>query len=120
MAKEPAVFKPTWPEGLVQGESYEFPCDDNGADGACYFRVMVANDGDVHLMATEQLERRVKDSATGETLGPIYHSFPSVRCRTHGGGGQHPRTRQALLWLADAIRRDNEELANRYSTPVTE
>jgi hypothetical protein len=33
-----------------------------------------------------------------------------VRCRTGIGGGRHSRTRQALLWLAMAIKLDNEEL----------
>ena len=37
--------------------------------------------------------------------------FPSVRIRTLAGGGRNTRTRQALLWLADAIRRDSEQAA---------
>lgn len=33
----------------------------------------------------------------------------SLRFRTWAGGGQSPRVRNALLVLAEAIRRDNEE-----------
>jgi hypothetical protein len=117
--KEPAALQPKWPEGLEQGVLYEFPCDDKGMNGKCMMRVFVANDGDVHLSAFEQMEPRVKDH-DGTVLGPIYNNFPSVRCRTGAGGGQHRRTRQALLWLADAIRRDNEELANKYGKPKIE
>ena len=107
---EPEVFKPKWPEGLEMGKSYRFLCDDKGRDGSCFIAVHVANDGDVHLMASERMEKESVDRLTGEKLRAIYDSFPSVRCRTGIGGGRHARTRQALLWLADAIRRDNEEL----------
>lgn len=34
---------------------------------------------------------------------------PDFRFRTHAGGGQSPRVRNALLVLAEAIRRDNED-----------
>jgi hypothetical protein len=37
------------------------------------------------------------------------HPFPCIRVRTLAGGGRNLRTRQALLWLADAIRRDSEQ-----------
>ena len=113
MAREPEVFRSKWPEGIKEGEHYEFLCDDKGADGKCWFRVFVANDGDVHLCASEQMEPRTKD-VNGSELDAIYSYFPSIRCRTGAGGGRHRRTRQALLWLADAIRRDNEELAKLY------
>jgi len=33
----------------------------------------------------------------------------NLRFRTHGGGGMSPRTRNALMMLAEAIRLDNEE-----------
>lgn len=107
---EPKAFKPEWPEGLEMGKQYRFLCDDKGRDGDCFISVMVAGDGDVHLMASERMERATTDKVTGEKLHAIYDSFPSIRCRTGVGGGRHARTRQALLWLADAIRRDNEEL----------
>jgi hypothetical protein len=107
---EPKVFKPQWPDGLEMGKQYRFLCDDKGRNGECFLSVMVANDGDVHLMASERIEKAFTENVTGEKYPAIYDSFPSVRCRTGIGGGRHARTRQALLWLADAIRRDNEEL----------
>lgn len=105
-----AVLRPHWPEGLEQGKFYEFRCDDDGRDGAAFFRVLVANDGDVHLCASKQLESGFTDKVSGERLPNLYDPFPSVRCRTMAGGGRHRRTRQALLWLALAIKLDNEEL----------
>lgn len=109
MSKEPSVFKPHWPEGLEQGRFYQFNCDDDGRDGEAFFRVLVAEDGDVHLCASKLIERGFTDKVSGEKLRSIYHNFPSVRCRTGIGGGRHSRTRQALLWLAKAIQLDNEE-----------
>lgn len=110
MSKEPDAFRPHWPNGLEQGKFYQFNCDDDGRDGNAFIRVFVANDGDVHLCASKRIEKGETDRVTGERLPAIYDNFPSVRCRTCGGGGQHRRTRQALLWLARAIQLDNEEL----------
>lgn len=107
---ESVVLRPHWPDGLEQGRLYQFNCDDDGRDGEAFFRVLVANDGDVHLCASKKLERTATDPVTGETHRAIYDNYPSVRCRTLGGGGRHSRTRQALLWLARAIQLDNEEL----------
>lgn len=104
------VFRAHWPEGLKQGELYQFNCDDDGRDGKAFFRVLIANDGDVHLCASKLAEPMAVDPVTGELLRAIYEPFPSVRCRTGIGGGGHQRTRQALLWLALAIKLDNEEL----------
>jgi hypothetical protein len=104
------VLRPHWPEGLEQGKFYEFRCDDDGRDGDAFFRVLVANDGDVHLCASKLIEPGFTDKVSGERLPSIYDNFPSVRCRTGIGGGRHSRTRQALLWLAMAIKLDNEEL----------
>ena len=97
-------------EGLEQRKSYEFRCDDDGRNGDAWIRVRVASDGDVHVTASKQLEKSSVDRVTGETLQPVYAIFPFVRCRTGIGGGRHKRTRQALLWLALAIKLDNEEL----------
>lgn len=102
------VFKPHWPDGLKECKHYEFKCDDKGS--ASSFRVFVANDGDVHLCASELVMMGFTDKVTGEKLPSIYANFPSIRCRTGIGGGRHKRTRQALLWLARAIQLDNEEL----------
>lgn len=96
------IFKPCWPDGLQMGKIYTFPCDDKGRDGGCWLRVIVAEDGDVHLSMQEWEDIR----SDGSKPMPI----PSVRCRTHIGGGRFGRTRQALLWLAKAIDMDREEL----------
>ena len=107
------VLRPHWPEGLEQGRFYQFNCDDDGRDGDAFFRVLVANDGDVHLCASKLIEPGFTDKVSGERLPSIYDNYPSVRCRTGIGGGMHRRTRQALLWLAMAIKLDNDELGIR-------
>lgn len=100
-ANEPDVFSPHWPEGVEMNTAYEVPCDDTGRDGGSWLRVLVANDGDVHV-AMQEWEDIKEDGSRPDP-------FPSIRIRTMPGGGRHHRTRQALLWLADAIRRDNED-----------
>jgi len=99
---ESVVFAPHWPEGVEPVTFYEFPCDDNGRKGGSWLRVMIAQDGDAHVSMCDWED-------IGEE-GTHPSPFPSVRCRTGTGGGRHRRTRQALLWLAQAIRLDNEEL----------
>lgn len=99
--KEPAALKPHWPEGLEQGKLYRIFCDDKGRDGGSWLQVYVQNDSDVCVVMQDWED--IKESGTSPN--PI----PSIRVRTHAGGGRNIRTRQALLWLADAIRRDNEE-----------
>jgi hypothetical protein len=105
--KEPAAFEPHWPEGVEMNTIYQVPCDDKGRNGGSWLSVRVANDGDVHVAMQDWED-------IGEE-GSIPDPFPSIRIRTFAGGGRHLRTRQALLWLADAIRRDNEDDGN--STP---
>ena len=62
---------------------------------------MVDEQGDVYVaMSAFHGQER-----TTENLNP----FPSIRIRTYAGGGQHARTRQALLWLAKAIELDNAD-----------
>lgn len=102
MKEENKVFKPHWPEGIKASTIYEFPCDDKGRDGGTWLRVLVAEDGDVHVSMQDWED--IREPGTR----PSPH--PSVRCRTGVGGGRHARTRQALLWLAKAIQLDNEEL----------
>lgn len=109
-ANAESVFRANWPEGLEQGRLYQFNCDDDGRDGEAFFRVLVADDGDVHLCASKLIEPGFTDKVTGERLPSLYAPVPSVRCRTGVGGGRHARTRQALLWLALAIKLDNAEL----------
>lgn len=95
------IFEAKWPEGLKAGEAYEFACDDaeHGRENR-QFSVLVSEvDGDVYLAAHDI-----------NMQCDFPNPFPSIRCRTLIGGGKHTRTRQALLWLAQAIRLDNEEL----------
>lgn len=99
MSREPAAFRPHWPEGLQSGQYYEVLCDDKGRNEGSYLRVLIANDGDVHVMMQDW-----EDVPEGKPS-----PFPSIRIRSLAGGGRNIRTRQALLWLAEAIRLDNAE-----------
>lgn len=101
MSKEPSVFKPHWPEGLVQGEMYRVACDDKGRNGGSWLQVIVANDADVHVSMQDW------EDILEPRSSPSPH--PSIRVRTLAGGGKNIRVRQALLWLAEAIRLDTEE-----------
>jgi hypothetical protein len=93
------IFKPYWPPNLKTHEFYEVACDDKGRNEMSWLRVLIAPDGDVHVSMQEW-----EDFPQGQP-----DPFPSVRIRTFGGGGRNQRTRQALLWLAEAIRLDNLE-----------
>lgn len=93
------VFAPHWPPGLEPLKAYKVACDDKGRNGQTYMSVMVAGDGVVHVALQEW-----EDAPEGEPS-----AFPSIRVRTFAGGGRNSRTRQALLWLAEAIRLDAEE-----------
>lgn len=96
---EPDALKPRWPEGLELSRHYRILCDDRGRGPGSWLQVFVADDGDVHVAMQEW-----EDIPEGRP-----DPLPSIRIRTAIGGGKNHRTRQALLWLADAIRRDNEE-----------
>jgi hypothetical protein len=80
------------------------PCDDKGRTGASWLQVMVAEDGDVHV-SMQDWERFPEGRP---------NPLPSVRIRSSYGGGRNQRTRQALLWLAQAIRLDAEEQGRPY------
>ena len=101
--KSNRVFSPAWPDGLQSGEAYELKCDDKGRNGGSWLRVVVALDGDVHLVMQDW-----EEFPDGEP-SPI----PSLRCRTYFGGGRNARSHQALLWLAQAIRLDAAEREER-------
>jgi hypothetical protein len=96
------VLAPHWPEGIHANEFVQVNCDDKGRDGGSWLRVMVANDGDVHVGMQDW-----------ETIKSDPHSMPSphpsIRIRTLAGGGRNLRTRQALLWLMVAIKLDKED-----------
>ena len=96
-------FRPAWPKGLEQGEVYQLACDDKGRNGASWAQVYVAPDCDVHLTMQDW-----EDYPEGAPS-----PMPSLRCRTHEGGGRNGRTHQALLWLAQAIRLDQDEQKRR-------
>jgi len=96
---EPRVFSPSWPEGLKPGTAYRIPCDDKGRNGGSWLQVLVDEQGDVWVLMQDW-----EDIPEGSPS-----PFPGIRIRSMAGGGRFTRTRQALLWLADAIRRDREE-----------
>jgi hypothetical protein len=106
MTTKPVAFRPHWPAGIKIGEVYEIPCDDDGRQLGAVLRVMLAEDGDVHVSMCSFMEDPRQASRDSQNLGKM-NPFPSVRIRTMVGGGRNTRTRQALLWLAEAIRLDN-------------
>lgn len=82
----------------------------------------------LHTLGTRETYLRRQDDTDGDrgptqdlavTLGPDGDAWlragggEVLRFRTHAGGGQSLRTRAALLVLAEAIRRDNEERPQR-------
>lgn len=101
--RESPAFEPHWPEGLETGVFYELPCDDDGHELQARMKVLVANDGDVHVSMSKYVPGRAGEKP--ERLAVL----PSIRVRTLAGGGKNLRTLQALRWLAEAIRLDNED-----------
>ena len=91
------VFQPHWPESVSQGRVYNLDLTEFGDDER-NLRIFFNEDGDAYLSLKER------------QLGNPPETHPSICVRSVRGGGQHLRTRQALLWLAEAIRLDNEEL----------
>lgn len=97
---ESVVLRPRWPEGLEQGRFYQFNCDDDGRDGDAFFRVLIANDGDVHLCASKRIERGFADPTTGlSTLRctTIFHRF--VAALGLAAEGTEGRDRHYSGWL---------------------
>jgi hypothetical protein len=92
------VFKPHWPEGLEPSTCYEIECDDDGQLLDATMRVMVSEDGDVWVNMSKKRDEE----------GNLLDHMPGIRVRTLHGGGRNMRTRQALLWLALAIKLDTE------------
>lgn len=97
--REAQVFAPHWPKGLKLDETYVVPCDDKGRTGESWLKVFIARDSDAHVIMQDW------ESFPEGMPSPL----PSLRCRTHAGGGRNGRTHQALLWLARAIQLDREE-----------
>ncbi len=100
------VFESQWPAGLEHSTSYQVLCDDKGRNEGSWLKVMIGNDGDAWV-TMQDWENVPEGNPT---------PFPSIRVRTLTGGGRNYRTRQALLWLAEAIRLDQEERENRGKT----
>ena len=98
-SREPSAFRSQWPNGIEEGKPYKILCDDKGRLGGTWLCVIIDSQGDAHL-CMQDWEEIPEGKPT---------PFPTLRVRTSAGGGRNRRTRQALLWLADAIRRDNEE-----------
>lgn len=96
------VFSPHWPEKLESRKFYEIPCDDDGRLFDASMSVMIAEDGDVHV-SMSKFSDDPRDPRSKAKMDPL----PSIRIRAMQGGGRNLRTRQALLWLAEAIRLDN-------------
>lgn len=80
---------PYWPQELESGRPYCRTHDDCDGDRSQQVVVTLSEDGDAWL------------AVTGER--------GSRRFRTWHGGGMSLRVRRALLLLAVAIKRDNEE-----------
>ena len=77
-----------WPQTLSASSSHFRIHDDNDGDPHQVLAVHIAHDGDVWVLPSEK----------------------SLRFRAPLGGGMSPRVRNALLVLAEAIRRDNEAM----------
>ncbi len=77
-----------WPKSLSIGAAYSRVHDDcDGQRGAEHeLTVVIGRDGDLHVLQCGEI---------------------SLRFREPFGGGASPRVRNALLVLAEAIRRDN-------------
>lgn len=86
-----------WPESLSVQTGYSRRQDDTDGDRSVAqdIHVYIGRDADVHVW-----------SGHGDPL----------RFRTYFGGGVSPRVRNALLVLAEAIRRDNAEFPLQPST----
>lgn len=90
------VYAPHWPHGLQEKVVQQVPCDD--VRGAHLDLVNMG--GDMFVTVYEPADEEHPEEG-GSTAG--------IRIRNWAGGGRHLRTHQALLWLAEAIRRDNED-----------
>lgn len=80
-----------WIRDLSPDETYARLQDDTDGDRSAknQLQVHVASDGDLHVF--------------------LPYSNESLRFRSYFGGGASPRVRNALIVLAEAIRRDNED-----------
>lgn len=79
----------TWPETLKTSTEYSRTHDDTDGDKSQRLAVAISHDGDLWIKTWHRHMLRFR--------------MPGM------GGGLSPRTRAALLVLAEAIRLDNEE-----------
>lgn len=81
-----------WPTTLDTGQIYARRHDDTDGkdDPTQYLSLEIDQWGDVHMQIPPG-------------------KFRALRFRMPGGGGQSERVRKALIILAEAIRRDNDE-----------
>ena len=93
------IFAPYWPPELAPEDVCIALCDDKGRNGGTFVQVLTGNDGDMHVSMQDW-----EDIPEGKPS-----LLPSARFRTWAGGGRNLRTRQALIWLALAIKMDNAE-----------
>jgi hypothetical protein len=84
---------PFWPDTLRTGEFYQRYEDDSPLGN---ISVVVGGDGDAHLSVIQELDPNDRHLS-------MRFRMPMT------GGGQSPRVRNALLFLAEAIRLDNLE-----------
>lgn len=91
-----------WIDSLKAGCSYERRQDDT--DGSTEFdqalKVIIGLDSDVYVFP----------------IFDVNGGFRTLRYRNFYGGGQSQRVRNALLILAEAMRRDNEERPQQWIT----
>ena len=86
---------PFWPPDLNAETYYQRTHDDTDGTGIGKIGISFSQDGDtwIHMEPS--------------------HNGGSLRFRTHFGGGQSKRVRQALMILALAIKLDNEEVPQK-------
>jgi hypothetical protein len=87
---------PFWIPTLATNTCYQRTHDDHDGTWSGKLNVMVDQMGDIWMTVDK----------------PTTFGF-SLRFRTYGGGGRSPRTRNALMLLAEAIRLDNLEKPER-------
>ena len=81
---------PYWPPELKTGKAYSRTHDDCDGDRSQRLVVVFTQDGDAWVEVTQERGH-------------------SLRFRNYGGGGMSLRTRSALMLLALAIEKDNQE-----------
>lgn len=88
------IFKhPIWPPALRPMTEYSRIRDDHDGAWEGKLVVMFSEDGDAYI----------------HIEGKDFQSSQILRFRTMAGGGNSPHTRNALMYLAEAMRLDEEK-----------